>query len=141
MLTSDKASALTPEQIERAKRLAATFPIELAEVRASQKQLRFQRVFFDRRDEEGRRVTVLVALGGNRSGKSICAGWLCFAKYLRDRARNGDTFWCVARAATRTAGTRYTIRSCSTRAPTISLGTRSTPHTGSSTSRKSTRDN
>lgn len=96
--------ALTPEQIERAKRLATTFPIEMAEVRASTKQLRFQRMFFDRRDEDGRRVNVMVALGGNRSGKSICAGRLCFAKYLRDRARNGDTFWCVAVTLDRSIG-------------------------------------
>ena len=38
---------------------------------------------------------------GNRSGKSYVCGWLCFAKYLRDRSRAGDTYWCVGQTLDR----------------------------------------
>lgn len=75
--------------------LAAAFPIEFAELRASPKQLQFQQAFAQRHDDAGRTCDVFVALGGNRSGKSYVAGWLCFAKHLRDVARDGSWYWCV----------------------------------------------
>lgn len=78
--------------------------IEVAELRASPKQLDFQRLFFARQDEHGRRADIFVSLGGNRSGKSYVCGWLCFAKYLRDHARNGDWFWCVGQNLDRSIG-------------------------------------
>jgi hypothetical protein len=95
---------LTPALLRQVERLAASFPVELAELRASDKQLRFQRAFLERRDPDGRRCDVFAALGGNRSGKSICAGWLCFAKFLRDHARSGDWFWCVGQTLDRSVG-------------------------------------
>lgn len=97
---------MTAEQLLRARALLDAYPIEVAELRASPKQLRFQQAFFDRRDPEGdgRRLNVFVALGGNRSGKSITAGWLCFAKYLRDKAKNGDWFWCIGPTLDRSVG-------------------------------------
>lgn len=103
-MTSANGSALTTRELERIGRLVEAFPIELAELRASDKQLRFQRAFLDRRDDVGRRCDIFAALGGNRSGKSICAGWLCFARYLRDVARNGDWFWCVGQTLDRSIG-------------------------------------
>lgn len=88
----------------RAKRFLKSYPIEVAQLRASPKQLSFQRQFFAREDDRGRRADVFVALGGNRSGKSYVCGWLCFAKYLRERARNGDWFWCVGQTLDRSIG-------------------------------------
>jgi hypothetical protein len=96
---------MTPAQLRRAKALLDAFPIEVAELRASDKQLAFQRAFLDRRDPEtGEGKDIFAALGGNRSGKSIVCGWLCFAKYLRDRARDGDWFWCVGQTLDRSIG-------------------------------------
>lgn len=77
-------------------RINASAAIELAEARASAKQRDFQSCFFRRRDPAGRKSSIFVALGANRSGKSFVAGWLCFAKYLRDHSKDGDWFWCVA---------------------------------------------
>lgn len=97
MLSSANVSAgIDLATLGEIDRLAASFPIEMAELRASPKQLDFQRSFFERRDPDGRRCDIFVALGGNRSGKSYVCGWLCFAKHLRDRAQAGDTYWCVA---------------------------------------------
>lgn len=104
MIRSERASALTPAQLERVRALMAAFPIEMAELRASPKQLRFQRAFLSRRDATGRRCDVFAVLGANRSGKSFVAGRLCFAKYLRDHSRNGDVFWCVAVTLDRSIG-------------------------------------
>lgn len=70
--------------------------IELAELNASPKQLAFQKLFFDRQDDDGRALNVFAGVGGNRSGKTFVCGWMCFAKYLRDYARNGDAFWAIA---------------------------------------------
>lgn len=84
-----------PDLLNKLLSIKRAFPIEWAESKASAKQLAFQKNFFDRADDTGRRCDIFVALGGNRSGKSIGAGRLCFAKYLRDYARDGDCFWCV----------------------------------------------
>jgi hypothetical protein len=82
------------------ERLRRAFPIEFAELKSSAKQRRFARAFFSRRHPEtGRKVSIFVALGANRSGKSFTAGVMCFAKYLRDHARDGDWFWCVGQNA------------------------------------------
>lgn len=40
----------------------------------------------------------------HNSGKSFVAGWLCFAKNLRDHARGGETFWCVGQTLDRSIG-------------------------------------
>jgi hypothetical protein len=70
--------------------LDAGLMIELAEAKASDKQLEYQRLFF------ARAYRTFAALGGNRSGKSIVNGVMCFAKWIRDLAKDGDEFWCVA---------------------------------------------
>ena len=88
---------MTENELVEIDRIFRSFPIELAECRASAKQLKFQNAFFERRDHEtGRPLDIFVALGGNRSGKTFVCGWMCFAKFLRDCARAGDSFWCIA---------------------------------------------
>jgi hypothetical protein len=96
LLNSPASSALPPSVLRQALELFQSWPIEVAEMRASPKQLAFQAAFLSRRDELGRKRDIFVALGGNRSGKTIVSGVMCFAKFLRDCALNGDAFWCVA---------------------------------------------
>lgn len=74
------------------------YRIELKEARASSKQLAFAEDFFARRHR------TYAALGGNRSGKSIVAGVMCFAKWIRDVAIDGDEFWCVAPSSEKSLG-------------------------------------
>lgn len=62
------------------------------------------RSFFDRSDLDGRKCDIFAALGGNRSGKSYTAGWLCFALFLRDQAKAGDWFWCIGQNLDRSVG-------------------------------------
>lgn len=38
----------------------------------------------------------VVMIAGNQSGKTYCAGRMCFAKWLRDFARDGEVYWCIA---------------------------------------------
>ena len=102
-LVSLKPSELSPKQLEDMKprleqyrNLVKSFPVEVAESRASDKQLAFQHVFETRRNSASEPVDIFVAMGGNRSGKSIVCGWLCMAKHLRYRAKDGETYWCVA---------------------------------------------
>ena len=78
--------------------------IELAVLNASEKQRRLMRAFFDRQDEDGRKLDIFACLGGNRSGKSFTAGVLCFALYLRDYAKDGDWFWCIGQNLDRSVG-------------------------------------
>jgi hypothetical protein len=104
ILASPEAEKLPPDLLLKASEVFSEQKIELAERRASEKQRRFQKVFFDRADDTGRRVDILVALGGNRSGKSFVTGWLCFGKYLRDVAKNGDWFWCIGQNLERSVG-------------------------------------
>lgn len=105
MLDSAKHSEIDPSILEEAERIVSNFQIEVAELRASKKQIRFQQAFFDRRDPaDGRHCDIFAALGGNRSGKSYVCGWLCFAKFLRDKARAGDWFWCVGQTLDRSIG-------------------------------------
>lgn len=97
MIESEAASRLEVGELLEIERLFASFPIEVAECRASEKQIRFQKAFLERADPvDGRSLDIFVAMGGNRSGKTIVAGVMCFAKFLRDHARSGDAFWCVA---------------------------------------------
>lgn len=97
MLRSKSAAGLTSAELLEIKRIFDSFPIELVELRAGAKQILFQDAFFKRRHPvTGLRCDIFVAMGGNRSGKTVTAGCMCFAKYLRDKAKNGDAFWCVA---------------------------------------------
>lgn len=38
----------------------------------------------------------IVMIAGNQSGKTYGAGRMCFAKWLRDFAQDGDVYWCIA---------------------------------------------
>jgi hypothetical protein len=76
----------------------AEYKIEIAEARASAKQLAFQEDFFARRHR------TYAALGGNRSGKSVVTGRMCFAKWIRDVARDGDLYWCVSPTSEKSNG-------------------------------------
>ncbi len=96
LLASDRAAGLTRDDLAEALQILEAFPIDVFELRASQKQLDFAERFFNRADFDGRPLDIFVAMGGNRSGKSIVCGWLCFAKWLRDKAVAGDEYWCVA---------------------------------------------
>lgn len=91
---ASKAYSPTLEDIE----VAAQSRIEWAWINASPKQLDFQRKFFHREGD------IFAAVGGNRSGKSFVCGWLCFALYLRDHAKDGDLFWCVGQTLDRSIG-------------------------------------
>lgn len=93
--SAEDSASLATTDLLAIQALIDAYPIEMAELRASPKQLGFQKCFFNRADPSGRKCSIFVALGGNRSGKSYVAGWLCMAKYLRDHAVDGDTFWCV----------------------------------------------
>lgn len=95
-ITEDELAILqdaTLEELERRIELAEWEKIEDFELRASSKSIRFQKAFFLRADETGRRCNKFVAVGGNRSSKSVTCARLCFSKYLRDVAKNGDRFW------------------------------------------------
>src|SRR5688572_26319393 len=104
LLASPEAERLSLDVVKRAHAMFSERRIELAERRASPKQLAFQKAFFDRADPTGRRCGLFIGLGANRSGKTFACGWLCFAKYLRDVARAGDLFWCVSQNLERSIG-------------------------------------
>lgn len=57
---------------------------------ASPKQLAFQKAFFEQKHR------IYAASGANQSGKTECAAGMCFAKWIRDHARNGDAYWVIA---------------------------------------------
>ncbi len=69
--------------------------IELAFEGASEKQTEFSKVFFAR-EYNGLEIDILGMVGGNRSGKTYCAGYMCVGLYLKDYAKDGEVFWCVA---------------------------------------------
>jgi hypothetical protein len=77
--------------------------IGFAEDNASDKQRHFQRTF-EARNDDGRRVDIFAAMGANRSGKTFVGGVMCFAKHLRDRAKPGGWYWCVAPNLDRSIG-------------------------------------
>ncbi len=60
---------------------------------ASPKQIEFQREFF----AQQRRI--YAASGANQSGKTNCVAGMCFCKWLRDKARDGDIYWVIAKTA------------------------------------------
>lgn len=95
-LSSEQALTSDPARLLAARKILAEYPIELAELRASPKQLDFQRWFFERTGPDGLKKDIFVALGGNRSGKSIVCGRLCFLKHIRDKSKNGEVYWCIA---------------------------------------------
>jgi hypothetical protein len=89
----------------RLDRLAGAYPVERAELRASPKQLRFQRAYLTRtHPETGKKAGIFVAMGGNRSGKTYVCGWLCLAKWIRDYAPDGAWVWCVGQTLDRSIG-------------------------------------
>lgn len=42
------------------------------------------------------RPAVTTLIGANQSGKTWCAGRMCFIRHLRDEAKPGSIYWCVA---------------------------------------------
>jgi hypothetical protein len=104
LLKSEHASELSLEELTEIQSVLDAFPVELAVLRASAKQRAFMEAFFARQRPDGSPLDIFVALGGNRSGKSIVAGWLCFAMYLRYVARAGSLFWCVSPTLDRSIG-------------------------------------
>ena len=59
---------------------------------ASPKQLEIRDVFWG----EKRRPKMIAAAGANRSGKTVGIWGMCLCRYLRDHAKPGELFWCVA---------------------------------------------
>lgn len=57
---------------------------------ASPKQLQIQQTFFARKHR------VIAASGGNQSGKTQAIGGMCFCKWIRDKAQDGDVYWVIA---------------------------------------------
>lgn len=92
MSLADPLESATLEELERYLELMEWEKIEEAQRRASPKQIEFQTAF-ERRQSNGRKLSKFAAIGGNRSGKTFLTARLCFAKYLRDRAKHGDHFW------------------------------------------------
>lgn len=90
---------LTPQQEITLKEATTdaleSWGIEWAWRRAGQKHRDFAQVFWDRQDAQGRPKDIFAALAANRSGKTYLIGWLCFALYVREKAVDGDEFWCV----------------------------------------------
>jgi hypothetical protein len=81
------------ELLKSAQKLKALWDwtkIEQAILTANPKQLTAVEAF-----ESGKYSTVCM-LGANRSGKSYCCGRMCFAKHLRDVAKQGEVYWCIA---------------------------------------------
>jgi hypothetical protein len=96
---------LPPDLLKQALQTFQRSAIEFSEIRASPKQRAFTEAFQARRHPTyNRKADVFVALGGNRSGKSIVCGWLCFCRHIRDRAKDGDWFWTVAQTLDRSIG-------------------------------------
>lgn len=101
LLASDKAAKLSIESLQQAQLWLADHVAERFEelsdapgvagnIGASQKQVDFQRAFFEQKHR------VYAMTGSNQSGKTECVWGMCFAKYVRDFAVDGDIFWCVA---------------------------------------------
>ncbi|MEX2671907.1 MAG: hypothetical protein WD294_07345 [Phycisphaeraceae bacterium] len=44
----------------------------------------------------GGRHRAIYASGANRSGKTVTLWGMCFCRHIRDRARDGEVYWCIA---------------------------------------------
>ena len=64
--------------------------IELAFEGAGEKQLLFAA------DYESKEWMQYAIVGGNRSGKTYAACFMCFAPDIRDNAKDGEVYWCIA---------------------------------------------
>lgn len=60
------------------------------------KQIEFQTKFLERLKLPHLHETVYSAWGANRSGKTVATWILCFCKFIRDHAEDGDLFWLIA---------------------------------------------
>lgn len=101
---NDLLEYATLEELEQLLELADWEKVEESEARASSKQVRFQTAFLARSNEQGKKCSKFIAIGGNRSGKTIVTCRLCFAKFLRDKAKNGDGFWAGSQNLDRSIG-------------------------------------
>lgn len=64
---------------------------EAAMVTANPKQVRAIDAFWG-----PERPQILTLIGANQSGKTYCGGRMCFIPHLRDEAKAGSVYWCVA---------------------------------------------
>lgn len=91
--SADDAAAglrkLQDHQIERFERPSAK-PGVYGHPGAGTKQLKFRDAFLARSHR------VYVSVGGNRSGKTVAWWGSGLCRYIRDFARDGETFWIVA---------------------------------------------
>jgi hypothetical protein len=97
LLDSPKAVQLPADELKHIEATLANHNIELIErpsvngsPGAGPKQLDLQRRF------ESGKYRGIFAWGANRSGKTAALWGMCFAKHLRDRAKHGDLYWCIA---------------------------------------------
>lgn len=81
---------LADSTIERHMRPSAKPGVDGGGAGASPKQLAFAKAFWSQSKY------LFAAAGGNQSGKTATAGGMCFSRWLRDRARDGDVFWVIA---------------------------------------------
>lgn len=64
---------------------------EIAAITANPKQVRAIEAFWGTN-----RPQILALIGANQSGKTYCGGRMCFIPHLRDEAKPGSVYWCVA---------------------------------------------
>jgi hypothetical protein len=83
------ADRLRDHQIERFERPSAN-PGVYGHPGAGPKQLKFRDAFLNRSHR------VYVSVGANRSGKTVAWWGSGLCRYIRDHARDGETFWIIA---------------------------------------------
>ena len=72
------------------ERLGTWLKIERWHTTANKRQLECADEFFSGKH------SIVAMVGANRSGKTFAAGMMCFARHLRDYAKKGEIYWCVA---------------------------------------------
>ena len=93
----------TPEQAKEAAKILADCEIELSErpstnpgvygnPGASPKQFAVRDAFYSGDYD------IVAADGSNQSGKTEAIGGMCFCKWLRDEAKDGDVYWVIAQS-------------------------------------------
>lgn len=90
--TSDTDRERVLQLARKAAPLADWLKIESLFLTAGPKHLAMAEAFHS----QPRKYSKFALIGGNRAGKSVCGGRMCFAKHLRDHAKAGAIYWCVA---------------------------------------------
>lgn len=88
--TTDEDKQKVLDAVTFANKQLENMAIEKVLVQANPKQVRAVNAFYSRE------YKAVGLIGGNRSGKTIAIGWMCFAKHLRDHAKKGETYWCIS---------------------------------------------